>query len=101
MSVGIACVSAEIRTEDLKNINLEQRFSNGAPQKVAKCAANIKEVYFKNEKNPFFIEIFIHSLKYINIFLISYKKCARKLLYVLQCAANQKCLRTTGLVRYR
>jgi hypothetical protein len=41
--------------------------------------------------------IFIHSIKYINIFLISYTKCARKFLYVLQCAANQKSLRTTAL----
>jgi hypothetical protein len=31
------------------------------------------------------------------MFLILYTKCARKLLYVLQYAANQKCLRTTGL----
>jgi hypothetical protein len=42
------------------------------------------------------IFIFIHSLKSI-IFLILYAKCARKCLYVLQCAANQNSLRTTAL----
>jgi hypothetical protein len=57
---------------------------------VAGCAANIMKVYFKNEKKPICIGIFIHSLKYINIFLILYTKCARKFVYVLQCAANQK-----------
>jgi hypothetical protein len=41
--------------------------------------------------------IFVHNLKYINIFFILYTKCARKCLYVLQCAANQKRLRTTAL----
>jgi hypothetical protein len=30
-------------------------------------AANIMKVYFKNEKKPTCIEIFIHGLKYINI----------------------------------
>jgi hypothetical protein len=57
----------------------------------------------KMRRNPFvdrfitsMIFIFIHSLKYINIFLILYTKCARKCLYVLQCPANQKSLRTTG-----
>jgi hypothetical protein len=62
---------------------------------VARCAANIMRVYVKNEKKPICIEIFIHSLKYINIFLILYMKCARSCLYVLQCATNQKSLRTT------
>jgi hypothetical protein len=57
---------------------------------VARCAANIMKVYFKNEKKPICIEIFIQSLKYINIFLILYMKCARKIVYVLQCATNQK-----------
>jgi hypothetical protein len=33
-----------------------------------RCAANIMKVYFKNEKKPICIEIFIHRLKYINIF---------------------------------
>jgi hypothetical protein len=31
----------------------------------ASCAGNIKKVYFKNEKKPICIKIFIHSLKYI------------------------------------
>jgi hypothetical protein len=31
------------------------------------CAANIMKVYFKNEKKPICIEMFIHGLKYINI----------------------------------
>jgi hypothetical protein len=66
---------------------------------VAKCAANIMKVYFKNEKKPICIEIFIHSLKYINTFLILHTKCARKFVYVLQCAANRKNLRTTALGR--
>jgi hypothetical protein len=44
---------------------------------MAKCAANIMKVYFKNYKKPICIEIFIHSLKYINIFLILYTKWAR------------------------
>jgi hypothetical protein len=56
------------------------------------------KVYFKNEKKPICIEIFIHSLEYINIFSILYTKCVRKFLCVLQRAANQKkSLRTTGL----
>jgi hypothetical protein len=45
---------------------------------VARCAANIMKVRFKSENEPIYIEIFIHSLKYINIFLILYTKCARK-----------------------
>jgi hypothetical protein len=60
---------------------------------VARCAANIIKVYFKNEKKPICIEIFIPSLKYTNIFLILYTKCARKCLCALQCAANRKSLR--------
>jgi hypothetical protein len=52
------------------------------------------KVYFKNENKPICVEIFIHSLKYINILLILYTKCARKFVYVLQCAANQKSLST-------
>jgi hypothetical protein len=83
---------------------IEQWFSNGAPQEVAKCTANIMKVYFENEKKPICIQIyyihdliFIHSLKYINIFLIVYTKCARNFLYVQQCAANQKSLRTTEI----
>jgi hypothetical protein len=66
---------------------------------LARCAANIMKVYFKKEKKPICVEIFIHSLKYINIrvFLILYTKCARIFLYVLMCAANQKSLRTTAL----
>jgi hypothetical protein len=59
--------------------------------------ANIMKVYIKNEKKPICIELFIHSLKHINIFLILYMKCARKCLYVLKCAANQKSLRTTAV----
>jgi hypothetical protein len=55
------------------------------------------EVCFKNEKERICLEIFLYSLKYINIFLIFYTKYARKVLYVLECAANQKSLRTTGL----
>jgi hypothetical protein len=67
---------------------VEQWFSNGA--------AKIMKVYFKNEKKPIRIEIFIHGLKYINIFLILYTMCARKFLYVLQCR-EPKILRTTAL----
>jgi hypothetical protein len=55
------------------------------------------ESIFKNEQKPICTYIFIHSLKYINIFLILYTKCARKFIYVLQCAANQESLRTTAL----
>jgi hypothetical protein len=83
-------------------------FSNGVPrhtgepEEMARCAMNIMKVYIlKMRRNPFvqifitsMIFIFIHSLKYINIFLILYTKCTRKLLYVLQCAANKKSLRT-------
>jgi hypothetical protein len=47
---------------------------------LKRCAANMK-LYFKNEKKPICKEIFTHSLKYINIFLILYTKCARKCLY--------------------
>jgi hypothetical protein len=57
--------------------------------------ANIMNVYFKNKKNPSCIEIFIRNLKYINIFLILYTKCARKV-YVLHCAANQKKFENQG-----
>jgi hypothetical protein len=55
------------------------------------------KAYFQNEKKHICIEIFICSLKYINIFLILYTKCARNCLYILHCAANQKRLRTSGL----
>jgi hypothetical protein len=55
------------------------------------------KVYFKNEKKPICIEIFIRSLKYNNMFLILCMKCARKFLYVLQCAMNQNVLTTTAL----
>jgi hypothetical protein len=58
------------------------------------------KVYFKNEKKPICTEIFIHILKYINIFLILYTKCVRIFWYILQSAANQKRLVTTGLVSY-
>jgi hypothetical protein len=61
------------------------------------CAANIMKVYFKNVNKPICMEIYIHGLKYINIILILYTKCARKFVDVLQCAANQKRLRTTAL----
>jgi hypothetical protein len=64
---------------------------------MTRFAANIMKVYFKNEKKPICIEIFIHSLKYINTFLILYTKCAREFVYVFQSAANQKHLRTTVL----
>jgi hypothetical protein len=34
---------------DVSNIvAVEKRFSNGAPQEVVRCAANIMKVYFKN-----------------------------------------------------
>jgi hypothetical protein len=56
---------------------------------VARCAANIMKVYFKNEKKSICIEIFIHSLKYINIFLILYTKCSRKL-YMFYSAPRTK-----------
>jgi hypothetical protein len=64
---------------------------------LERCAANITQMYFKNEKKPICIEICIHSLKYINIFLILYTKCVRTFVYVLQCAANQKSFRTISL----
>jgi hypothetical protein len=57
-----------------------------------------KESGPKVRRNPFFI--FIHSSKYINIFLSLHMKCARKCSYMLQCVADQKGLRTTAL-RYR
>jgi hypothetical protein len=57
------------------------------------------KVCFKNDKKPIYIEIFIHNSKYIKVFLILYTKCARTFVYVLQCAANQKRSRTTGLWR--
>jgi hypothetical protein len=60
---------------------LDHWFSNWAPQEVARCAANIMKVYCKNEKKLICVEMFIHSLKYINLFLISYTKCTRKFLY--------------------
>jgi hypothetical protein len=55
------------------------------------------KAYFKNEKKPICIDICIHNLKYINIFLTLYTKCSRKLFYVLQCAANRNSVRTTAL----
>jgi hypothetical protein len=48
------------------------------------------KIYFTDEKKPTCIEILLHSLKHINIFLILYTKWARKFVYVLQCATNQK-----------
>jgi hypothetical protein len=56
------------------------------------------EIIFKKLEETICIEIIIIlSLKFINIFLIVYTKCARTFLYVLQCAANQKSLRTTDI----
>jgi hypothetical protein len=39
---------------------LYQWFSNGAPQEVARCAANIMKVDFKNEEKPICIEIYTY-----------------------------------------
>jgi hypothetical protein len=55
------------------------------------------KVYFKNEKKPICIAIFIYSLKYINIL---YTKCATKFYMFLQCAANQKRSGTTDIDKY-
>jgi hypothetical protein len=46
---------------------------------LKRCAVDIMKVYFKNEQKPICMEIFIHSLKYINTFLISYTKSAENL----------------------
>jgi hypothetical protein len=73
-------VSCEVGTGFLNT--LEERFSNGGLQEMARCAPNIIKVYFENEKKPICIEIFIHGLKYINIFLILYTKRTRKFVYV-------------------
>jgi hypothetical protein len=54
----MAGVPAKIIIEHLPNKYLEQWFSNGAPPEVARCAANIMRVYFKNEKKPICMEIF-------------------------------------------
>jgi hypothetical protein len=80
----------------LRTTALGHWFSNGAPQELARCAANIMKIYFKNEKKPICIEIFIHSLKCINIFLILYTKCARKFLY-FTVRREPKGLRTAAL----
>jgi hypothetical protein len=69
---------------------LAQWFSNGAPQEVARYAANIMKAYFKNEKKPICTEIFIRNLKYINIFLILYTTCARTFLYVITVGREPK-----------
>jgi hypothetical protein len=37
---------------------LYQCFLNGAPEEVARYAANIMKVYFKNERKPICIEIY-------------------------------------------
>jgi hypothetical protein len=99
-SLAIWCFQKDTHLQSVTILHfgcLRQWFSNGALREVARCAANIMKVCFKNEKKPICIEIYIHRIKYINIFLIFYAKCARKLLYVLQCAANQKRFRNTGL----
>jgi hypothetical protein len=59
-------------------IHLYQWFSNGTPQEVDRCAANILKEYFKNERNPICIEIFIHSL--ISMF---YSAPGTKIVYTL------------------
>jgi hypothetical protein len=56
------------------------------------------KVHFKNEKKPICIEIFIRSLKYINIFLIFVHEVRQNFFYVLQRSANQKSLRTIGVI---
>jgi hypothetical protein len=69
---------------------MEQWLSNAALQEVARCSANIMKVHFQNEKKPICTEIFIRSLKYINIFLILYEKCARKFVYIFYSALRTK-----------
>jgi hypothetical protein len=66
------------------------------------CRENLKSyimnVYFKKwRRHPFvqiyitsMVFIFIRSLKYINIFLIFYTKCARKFLYLFYSAPRTK-----------
>jgi hypothetical protein len=57
-------------------INLDQWFSNCAPQEVARCAANIMKVYFKNEKKPICIEIYyIHDFYLYSKFKIYITIC--------------------------
>jgi hypothetical protein len=52
------------------------------------------KLYFRNEKKPICIEIFIHKFKiYYYIFNFVYE--VRQEIFVLQCAANRKSLRTT------
>jgi hypothetical protein len=80
-----------MRFSPCSNVPVLQWFSNGAPQEVARCAAYIMKVYFKNEKKPICIEILIRSLKYINIFLILYTKCARKCLCFTVRREPKKC----------
>jgi hypothetical protein len=62
----------------------------GASQDVVRYAANIINVYFKNEKKPIYIEILIRSSKYIHIILIFCTSCARKFVFVLRCTPIQK-----------
>jgi hypothetical protein len=77
-------------------MGLEEWFSNSGPQEVARCAANIMEVYFKNDKKPICIEMFFHSLKYINTFWILYWKF---LCFAVR--REPKNLSTTGIECYR
>jgi hypothetical protein len=47
---------------DRRYHSIRQWSSNGAPQEVARWAANIMKAYFKNEKKYNFIEIYyIHD----------------------------------------
>jgi hypothetical protein len=82
-------------------IRLEQWFSNGGPQEVARCAANILALSILMQfSTSYLCELGSTSLtkyKCINMFLILYTKCARKFVYILRCVANQKSLRITGL----
>jgi hypothetical protein len=69
---------------------------------VARCAANILALSILMQFSiSCLCELGVYSLtkyKYINIFLILYTKCARKCVYILECAAGKKSLRTTGLI---
>jgi hypothetical protein len=65
---------------------------------AVRCPANIIKVYFKNENKPIYLEVFIHNLKYINIFLILCMKCARKL-FRFTVRREPKSLRTTDIRR--
>jgi hypothetical protein len=63
---------------------------------VARCAANIMKVYFKNEKKPICIEIYVRSLKYTDIFNFVHE-VRQKIFIYFTVRREPKILRTTVL----